>query len=194
MKLIAAAEGKSAKRINWKIQVARICAMIFVIALTLLLYLNRSKVQKLGAFGYPGIFLVSILANATIILPVPGILITSAMGGIFNPFWVAIASGTGAALGELTGYLAGFSGQGIIENQKWYERFARWMKKYGDITVMVLAIIPNPLFDIAGMTAGVLKLPLWRFLIWVTLGKIIKMMIFAYFGAYITSLIPWVAQ
>jgi uncharacterized membrane protein YdjX (TVP38/TMEM64 family) len=185
------AEEKAKPKTSWKIQVARICAIIFVIALTVFLYLNRSKVQQLGALGYPGIFLVSILANATIILPVPGILITSAMGAIFNPFWVAVAAGTGAALGELTGYLAGFSGQGIIENRKWYVRFERWMKKYGDITIFVLAIIPNPLFDVAGMTAGALKMPLWRYLIWVTLGKIIKMMIFAYFGAYISSLVPW---
>ncbi len=185
------AEGKEKPKVSWKIQVARICAIIFVVALTVFLYLYRSKVQQLGAWGYPGIFLVSILANATIILPVPGILITSAMGAIFNPFWVAVAAGTGAALGELTGYLAGFSGQGIIENRKWYERFERWMKKYGDLTIFVLAIIPNPLFDIAGMTAGALKMPVWRYLIWVTLGKIIKMMIFAYFGAYISSLIPW---
>ncbi len=187
----APVEGKAKPKTSWKIQVARICAIIFVLALTVFLYLNRSKVQQLGAFGYPGIFLVSILANATIILPVPGILITSAMGAIFNPFWVAVAAGTGAALGELTGYLAGFSGQGIIENRKWYVRFERWMKKYGDITIFVLAIIPNPLFDVAGMTAGALKLPVWRYLIWVTLGKIIKMMIFAYFGAYISSLVPW---
>ena len=185
------AEGKEKPKVSWKIQVARICAIIFVVALTVFLYLYRSKVQQLGAWGYPGIFLVSILENATIILPVPGILITSAMGAIFNPFWVAVAAGTGAALGELTGYLAGFSGQGIIENRKWYERFERWMKKYGDLTIFVLAIIPNPLFDIAGMTAGALKMPVWRYLIWVTLGKIIKMMIFAYFGAYISSLIPW---
>jgi uncharacterized membrane protein YdjX (TVP38/TMEM64 family) len=187
-------EGKAKPKTSWKIKVARICAIIFVVALTVFLYLYRSKVQQLGAFGYPGIFLVSILANATIILPVPGILITSAMGAIFNPFWVAVAAGTGAALGELTGYLAGFSGQGIIENRKWYERFERWMKKYGDITIFVLAIIPNPLFDVAGMTAGALKMPIWRYLIWVTLGKIIKMMIFAYFGAYISSLIPWVTS
>ena len=187
-------EGKAKPKVSWKIQVARICAIIFVLALTVLLYLNRGKVQQLGALGYPGIFLVSILANATIILPVPGILITSAMGAIFNPFWVAVAAGTGAALGELTGYLAGFSGQAVIENHKWYERFERWMKKFGDITIFILAIIPNPLFDVAGMTAGALKMPLWRFLIWATLGKIVKMMIFAYFGAYISSLIPWATQ
>ena len=90
-------EEKGKPKVSWKIQMARIGAIIFVVGLTILLYIYRSKVRQLGAFGYPGIFLVSILANATIILPVPGILITSAMGAIFNPFWVAVAAGAGAA-------------------------------------------------------------------------------------------------
>ena len=43
-------------------------------------------------------------------MPIPGVIFTSAMGAVFNPFWVAIATGCGAVLGELTGYLAVFSG------------------------------------------------------------------------------------
>ncbi len=175
----------------WFITTLRILSLLFVIGLTICLFLYRNQVKKLEIYGYPGIFLISILANATIILPVPGVLFTSAMGTVFNPFWVAVAAGTGAAIGEITGYIAGFSGQGVIENRKWYDRFTRWMKKYGDVTILVLAIIPNPLFDIAGMVAGGLKLPLWRYLLWCTIGKIIKMLLFAYFGAYISHLIPW---
>ena len=37
------------------------------------------------------------------------------MGAIFNPIGVAVAAGLGAAIGELSGYLAGFSGQGVVE-------------------------------------------------------------------------------
>jgi len=48
----------------------------------------------------------------------------------------------------------------------------------------VLALIPNPFFDLAGMAAGMLKMPLPKFLIACLLGKIIKMWIFAYAGAY----------
>lgn len=174
-----------------RLKIFRILALAFVVALTVFLYLNRDKVEQLEVFGYPGIFLVSLLSNATLILPVPGVLFTSAMGAVFNPFWVAIAAGSGAALGETSGYLAGFSGQGIIERTKWSDRVEGWMRRYGNITVFLLAFIPSPLFDIAGVTAGILKMPYLKFLFWCMLGKILKMMVFSYGGSIILEKIPW---
>jgi uncharacterized membrane protein YdjX (TVP38/TMEM64 family) len=172
-------------------KITRIAALIFVLILTITLFIYRDEVKKLEAFGYPGIFLVSLLANATLILPVPGVLFTSAMGAVFQPFWVAMAAGSGAALGELSGYLAGYSGQAVIENRVWYERLERWIKKYGDITIFVLAAVPNPVFDIGGIVAGALKMPWWRFLLWSWLGKVVKMMLFAYGGSTILKLLPF---
>ncbi|MHB0965415.1 MAG: VTT domain-containing protein [Bellilinea sp.] len=174
-----------------RLKIQRILALLFVIGLTVFLYLNRDRVQELEGLGYPGIFLLSLLSNATLILPVPGVLFTSAMGAVFNPFWVAIAAGTGAALGELTGYLAGYSGQGVVERTKWQPKVESWMRKYGGITVFVLSLVPNPVFDIAGLTAGMLKMPVIKFLFWSMLGKILKMMAFAYGGSYILDKIPW---
>jgi len=173
-----------------RLKIARILALVFVIGLTVILYINRDRVRELEAFGYPGIFLVSPLANATLILPVPGVLFTSAMGAVFNPFWVAVAAGSGAALGELSGYLAGFSGQGIVERTKWSDRVEGWMRKYGPITIIVLSFVPNPVFDIAGVTAGVLKMPLFQFILFCWIGKVLKMMLFAYGGSAILKLIP----
>lgn len=174
-----------------RLKIARILALVFVVFLTVLLYLNREKVSQLEGLGYPGIFLVSMLTNATLILPLPGVLVTSAMGAVFNPFWVAVAAGSGAALGELSGYLAGFSGQGIVERTKWSDRFEAWMRKYGPITVLVLSFVPNPLFDVAGITAGVLKMQLWQFLLFCWIGKVLKMMVFAFGGSFILGLIPF---
>lgn len=176
------------KLTGWRLTVVRVAVLLAVVGASVLLFVYRGKVAQLEAFGYPGIFLVSLLSNATLILPIPGVLFTSAMGAVFNPFWVALASSTGATLGELSGYLAGFSGQGVIENKTWYERVTRWMKKYGDITILVLAFIPNPLFDIAGMVAGALRMPLWRYLVFSWIGKTGKMFLFAYGGATITNL------
>src|SRR5574340_252328 len=156
---------KSGKMNPKLLRVIRVLAIILVIGVTVLLYLNRDKVSQLGVFGYPGIFLISMLSNASLILPIPGVLFTSAMGAVFNPWWVALAAGSGATLGELSGYMAGFSGQGIVENRKWYDRVSAWIKDYGDFTIFVLALIPNPLFDIGGMVAGALRMPLWRFLL-----------------------------
>ena len=171
--------------------VLRLLAFLFVLVLTVLLVINRDKVQQLEGYGYPGIFLVSMLANATLILPVPGVLITSAMGAVFNPFWVAIAAGSGAALGELSGYLAGFSGQVVVERTQAYDRMEGWMKKYGGRVVLLMSFIPNPLFDMAGIVAGALKMPLNRFLFWCWLGKVLKMLVFAYGGSTITKIFPF---
>ena len=159
--------------------------LILVIIITILLVINRDKVQAFGRYGYPGIFLVSILSNATLIFPIPGVVFTSAMGAVFNPFWVAVAAGSGAAIGELTGYLAGFSGQVILDRREFYDKLVELMRKYGDVVVLVLAFIPNPVFDLAGMAAGMLKLPVGRFLLWCTAGKILKMLVFSYTGASI---------
>ena len=165
--------------------VLRFFLLFLVLALSITLFIYRKDVQKIAYFGYGGIFFLSILTNATLILPLPGVVFTSAMGAVFNPFWVAIAAGTGAALGETTGYLAGYSGQIIIDRKDWYETLTKWMRKYGNLTILVMAIIPNPFFDLAGMAAGMLKLPFYRFLFWCSIGKIIKMLLFAYTGASI---------
>ena len=166
----------------------RVILLLFVVAITLLLIKFRDEVQSFSHYGYPGIFLVSIFSNATLILPIPGVVFTSAMGAVFNPFGVALAAGLGAAVGELTGYLAGFSGQVIIERRDWYDRLTNLMQKYGYLTILVLAFIPNPIFDLAGMAAGMLKMPVHQFLFWCSIGKILKMLVFSYTGASILNL------
>jgi len=171
------------------LNILRVVILVGVIALTVVLVINRDEIQKLQAYGYPGIFLFSILANATILFPVPGVVFTSAMGAVFDPFFVSLAAGAGAALGELSGYLAGFSGQAVVENTARYEKEVAWMRKYGDVTILVLAFIPNPVFDLAGAVAGVLKMPVWKFLIYCVIGKILKMMMFAYAGNWVMNLL-----
>ncbi|MEN6410076.1 MAG: VTT domain-containing protein, partial [Anaerolineaceae bacterium] len=165
-----------------------ILGFILAAALSVLIILNRNKIQNLGVYGYPGIFIVSILANATIIMPVPGVLVTTTMAAVFNPFWVAVVAGTGAAVGELSGYLAGLSGQMVVERSARLTKVAEYMQKYGNWAILVLSFIPNPAFDLAGMTAGAMKMPIYRFFFWCWLGKVLKMLVFAYAGV---SIVNW---
>src|SRR6185436_21100545 len=111
--------------------ILRILALLAVIGITLYIYSIRDRVEQFAALGYPGIFLIALLANATILLPAPGVAVIYAMGAIFNPFGVGLAAGTGGAIGELSGYLAGFSGQAVIERTDVYDRIKPWVKKYG---------------------------------------------------------------
>jgi membrane protein DedA with SNARE-associated domain len=159
-------------------------ALVIVIAITVFIYSIRDRVQEFAAFGYPGLFLIALLANATVLLPAPGVAVIYAMGSIFNPFGVGLAAGTGGALGELSGYLAGVSGQGVIERTHMYERITPWVDKYGGWAILVLSAIPNPFFDAAGIAAGIAKMPLHTFLFFTWIGQIIKMTLFALAGKY----------
>jgi uncharacterized membrane protein YdjX (TVP38/TMEM64 family) len=61
----------------------------------------------------------------------------------------------------------------------------------GGPAVLVLAFIPNPFFDVAGAAAGALRMPIARFLVWVWVGKLLKMLLFAYAGS---ASIDWLAR
>ncbi len=163
--------------------IVRILALLLVIAISIFVYSVGDKAEELAVYGYPGIFLIALLTNATVFLPAPGIAVVFAMGAVFNPLLVGLAAGAGGALGELSGYLAGFSGQAVVERAELYQRLANWVKKYGFWAIIVLATIPNPTFDVAGVAAGVLKMPLLKFLLAVLIGVTIKMTLFAYAGA-----------
>jgi membrane protein YqaA with SNARE-associated domain len=167
---------------------ARIVVLIIVIALSIFIFSIRDRAEKLATYGYPGIFLLSFLAYATVLLPAPGVAVVFTMGAVFNPIGVALAAGVGAALGEVTGYMAGYSGQAVIERANIYERLSKWMQKNGSLTVLVLSALPNPFFDLAGASAGALKMPLRKFLFWCWIGETVKMIFFAYAGASVGKL------
>lgn len=175
-----------------RLQLARVLALILVIAASIYVFSIRDQAKELASYGYPGIFLLSILANGTIILPAPGILFVFTMGAVFNPFFVAIAAGLGAAIGELSGYLAGFSGQAVVEKAEAYQKILGWMRDHRRLSylvILLLAFIPNPLFDLAGIAAGTLRIPIPHFLFFSAIGKILKMLVFAYAGA---SSLEWI--
>jgi membrane protein YqaA with SNARE-associated domain len=167
-----------------RLTLVRILALIFVIAISIFIFSIRDQAEKLAVYGYPGIFILSFLAYATVLLPAPGIAVVFTMGAVFNPFIVALAAGSGAALGEISGYLAGYSSQGVAERAKIYDRLENWMRKNGPVTVLLLSALPNPFFDLAGAAAGVLKMPVPKFLLWCWIGETLKMLAFATLGSY----------
>ena len=172
------------KIVSLRTKILRIVAILAVIGVTLYTYTIRDRVEEFQAFGYPGIFVIALLANATILLPAPGAAIIYAMGAVFNPWLVGLAAGSGGAIGELSGYLAGFSGQAMIERTDIYDRTKPWVEKYGGWAILVLSAIPNPLFDVAGVAAGIAKMPIQTFLFFVWIGQLIKMTLFALAGKY----------
>jgi membrane protein YqaA with SNARE-associated domain len=167
----------------WTSKLFRILIIILVLAISVAIFLFRNQFADLAAVGYPGIFLVSLLGNATIVLPAPTLALVFAMGSALPPLLVGLFAGVGSTLGELTGYAAGFGGQPAIENATVYGRLVAWMQRRGGITVFVLSLIPNPFLDLAGIAAGSLRYPVWRFLLFCFLGKVIKTTLAAWAGS-----------
>jgi uncharacterized membrane protein YdjX (TVP38/TMEM64 family) len=166
-----------------RLALLRVIALFVVVLLSVYIFSIRDQAEELAQYGYLGIFLVAFMAYATVLLPAPVVAVVFTMGSVFNPVFVALAAGAGAALGELSGYLAGFSGQAVIERADIYARLTRWMRGNGPMTVLILSAIPNPFFDLAGIAAGALNMRLPLFLLWVWIGETIKMLFFAYAGS-----------
>ena len=170
------------------IQVLTVVIIIGAVAGTVWLQGQHELLDRIGRspWALPALFAVSVVSSATLFLPVPGLAITTLVGSLLNPVTVGIVAGIGQTLGEMTGYLAGYSGQGLVNRSKTYNRIEGWMKRnesISELVVFVLALIPNPLFDAAGMAAGALRFPVWKYLVAAGIGKIIKNIIFAYGGS-----------
>ena len=175
--------------LSWKGKLLRLLIVLLALGISGAIFAFRDRFAQWAAVGYSGIFVVSLLGNATIILPAPSLALVFAMGGALTPVWVGLVAGVGEALGELTGYVAGFGGRAVIENQRGYERLKAWMERRGGITIFVLSAIPNPFFDLAGIVAGTLGYSPWRFLLFCWLGKTIKTTAVAFAGSLSISFI-----
>lgn len=181
---------KTKKRFWTKERYLQIIALLFVLALSVFLFLNRDKVAELEAYGYLGVFLISVITCSSIVVPVPGWILIATLGAILNPVLVGIVSGLGGTLGEMTGYLLGYGGRLAVDNVALYAKMVQWMKRWGSVTIFVLALIPNPFFDLAGAAAGLLRMPAWKFLLFGAAGRIPKHIFFAYIGVWGFQLLP----
>jgi len=167
--------------------------LLLVIAITIgLFYFYRhypDRIEQLQRYGYLGAFLITLTFNATVVLPAGSILMVIALGAgaqsTQSAILIGLVGGAGATIGEITGYMAGYSGRVVMEKSKLYNRVVGWMKKWGALTIFGLALVPL-FFDLAGIAAGVLRFPLWKFLLTCWLGRTLL-----YIGAALAGAWGW---
>ena len=164
--------------------IGSIAAILAAVGISVGLFLLSDQIENFPVYGYPAVFLVSFIGDATIILPTLSMAVVFGIGGALNPVAVGIVAGLGSALGELTGYLVGVGGRIVVEDRKLYNRFEGWMRRRGMLVIFLLGLIPNPTFDVAGMIAGALKMPLWKFLLAAWAGKSLRLILFALAGQH----------
>jgi uncharacterized membrane protein YdjX (TVP38/TMEM64 family) len=159
------------------------------------------EVQALQHWGYLGVFLISILGGATIIIPVPMLAVQFALGGVLNPVFVGVAAGLGETAGALTIYITGHGGGTVLANsrhgrvQAAYERLISWMERKGSLTLFILSAVVNPFFYPAALTAGALRFGIQRYFLICWAGKTFKGFTVAFAGYWgLRGLLRWLGM
>ena len=149
-------------------------------------------------FGLVGFFVASIIANASIILPIPIDLVVfgysaylglhPAGADLLYPFILGLVVGTGAAIGEMSGYFIGLAGIKSFEKMKKseVENIEKLKRKVSDAGMPIIAFFaftPLP-FDAIGLAAGLIKYSPKKFFIGCWLGKVPRYIIIAYAGLF----------
>ena len=170
--------------------------LLLVVAITVgIFYFYRhypGRIEELRAYGYLGAFIISIIFNATLILPAGNMLILVALGATMPfPVIVGLVGGTGAAIGEIVGYIAGHSGRGLVAKSRMYGRGEGWLRKWGWLTIFLFSVVPF-VFDLAGLAAGALRYPFWRFFLFCWLGRTLLYVVMVTAVAYGLKIwLPW---
>lgn len=159
----------------------------FIIAYNWLLEISK-------IMGYFGPFIVSLIGNASFLFPIPYMMVTFFLGGftdtatglfLFDPWLVGIISGLGATIGEMSGYLLGYGGRRLIDEDQ-RNGFSEYIEAHPRATPLViwlLAITPVP-DDFLIVPLGAAKYPWWKVAVPQFIGKSMFMIVAAWAGRY----------
>ncbi len=161
-------------------------AACFPLLLGSALFYFREPLTDLGNWGYPGIFLVQLVDSSVMFIPTPGQVYAFTMGVALNPFLLGVMGGVGAALGELTSYFVGAKTRHILRRGSLHKKWFSLSRRFGGVALFAFAVIPGP-FEVANIWAGTVRYPIWRFLLYVGAGKIVKVTCIASAGYYSIS-------
>ncbi len=142
--------------------------------------------------GYPGAFLISVIGNATILVPFPYVGVAFILGGlsegavfVFDPWLIGTISGIGAMIGEMTGYFIGYGGGTLIDKEQ-----TSAFKKYVDahpratpFVVWFLAATPIP-DDVLVVPLGAARYSWWKVVLAQLFGKTMFLMGIAWSGRF----------
>jgi membrane protein DedA with SNARE-associated domain len=153
--------------------------LLFVIAVSVgVFFFYRQypeRIEQLKAYSYLGAFVIGLIFNATVVLPTGSAVVLMALGANMpfpGPIFVGLAGGSGAAIGEIMGYIAGRSGRNLLAKGAMYHRVEHWVQRWGGLTIFFASIVPF-IFDLVGIAAGALRYKFGKFLLYCWLGRML---------------------
>jgi len=155
--------------------------LVLLTSFAIAFFYFSADIESLRSYGYAGLFLINLIGAASILLPSPAGASVVGGGALLADFlgvpafvWVGLVAGLAEAIGEFTGYAAGYGGRFMIQEKPAYARIHAWMEERGFMTMFLMSVFPNPLFDVAGLAAGAVQMPMRSFFVSVLGGKVLK--------------------
>jgi len=126
---------------------------------------------------------MSLIGASSIIIPIPYTIIIFLIAKQYDPILLAIAGGTGAAVGEFAGYILGFYGQKVVseERKRKMKFLIKLFGRYGPVAIFLFALTPLP-DDLLFIPLGILRYKFIKVFIPAILGKILMVYLLAHFG------------
>lgn len=164
-------------------------AVIFSLSiiLSILFYVYRDFFREAQSLGLFGIFLLNAISSASIFLSGPAFLTVFAGGSLYPPVLVALVGSLGSALGDMVGYMLGLSGRRLffthLEKHLWFRAVHTLFLRHATLVLLLMAFIPNLLFDSFGILAGVMGFSPVRYFIIIFIGRFLRYLLLADIGS-----------
>lgn len=171
---------------RWRALAVGAGALALLIALNVVLYLAPIDYRALGDFAYAGAFLITLLANATTVVPVPYVgVVARIVASVDSVPLVVLSAALGSVLGESVAFFVGRAEEGVVADRPIYRRLHKLVDRplRAGLFLFVFAVPFNPLFDVAGLAAGALGLSYRIFFLSVFLARIVRFALIASLGA-----------
>lgn len=140
------------------------------------------------AYGYPGVFAISLLSSAIIFIPLPYLLVIfwlSAPALGLNPVFLALISASGATLAKMLIYSLGSGSRKLLsEDKRDHLEFARLVvDRYGAFAVFLFAATPSP-DDALYVPLGMMRYSMAKFFVSCLMGKILLTLMVTWGGYF----------
>jgi len=143
--------------------------------------------QLFAPCRYLGVFAISFIGTASIIIPIPYTLLifhlSTSPSTEWDPILLTIAGGAGSAIGEMSGYALGYFGRKIVsqERQRKMTYLVKIFDHYGPLAIFIFALTPLP-DDLLYIPLGILRYKFYKAFIPTLIGKLLMIFVIAYFG------------
>lgn len=152
-------------------------ALVCLVALNVAVFLLPIDYRAFGAWTYPGVFVVTFIANAVIALPVPYLPVIGQVARTAEivPL-VVVTAALASVLGESVAYALGRAEKDVFADHPVYLRLQRLVGRpwRASVALFLFAAPPNPLFDVGGIAAGALGIPFRVFFLSVFVARLVR--------------------